>query len=158
MGKVVLKSVQDRRSLKSILKGEYRPDFNLSYGAFDEECTKSYKYMLDKLSTKTGEDYIFGKDTCMWAWYQNPFFKNHINYKNLGVDLVVITFEIDESQVVFSDFDAWCERIVAGWGIDVIVDIHSIDKDISVQAVCWDIPVDGILNIEPFSNYENDEV
>jgi len=158
MGKVLLRSVQDRRSLESIINGTYKPDFNLSYGAFDEQCSKSYKYMLDELSRKTGKRYEFGKDTCMWAWYQNPFFRNHVNYQNFGVDLMVITFEIDEEDVVFSDFDDWCEQIIESWGIKPIVDLEGVQKDDCVQAVFWEIPVNSIKSIKPFIECIQDEM
>lgn len=153
MGKVVLKTVQDARCLDSILSGTYKPDFGMSFGSFDELCTESYRYVLDVLSKKTNKLYEFGKDTCIWSWYWNPFFKNHITCKNIGVDLVVITFEIDEEDVVFLDFDIWCDKIIDGYDVNPIVNIHNVDKDSCIQAVSWGIPVDGVLDVKPFNEY-----
>lgn len=135
------------------MRGEYKPDFKRSFGSFDSESSKSYKYMLDELSNKTKEDYKFGIDTCIWSWYQNPYFRNHVNFRNYGSDLVVITFEIDEEEVVLSDFDLWCEMLIDSWGIESVVDIDNIDKNACIQAVSWRIPPEGVLSVEPFKNY-----
>lgn len=151
MGKIILQSVQERRNLRDILNGKYRPEFKQGYGAFDEECSRNYKYMLDMLASKTGDRYIFGKDTCMWAWYKNPYYRNHVNYKTVGTDMVLITFEIDEDLVLFSDFDRWCERLHEGNDLEVLVDKNKVDEDDCIQAVCWMIPPEGVLKVEPFS-------
>lgn len=164
MAKIVLKTVQSKNCLGDILNGTYKPDFNKSMAACDEVFEEGYKLMLDLLSDKTGVDYEVGKDTCIWAWYRNPYFRNHVNFKNPGLDLVVITFEIDDSQVLFSDFDMWCDAIIEGSIEDFrhsISDVEIIDKDeagICVQAICWGIPRYSILSVEPFLDYAKREL
>lgn len=154
MSKIRLCTVQDRKVLLNILSGSYKPDFKNSYGVEDTVFLTSYRYMLDCLSDKTGESYVFGKDTCIWSWFQNPYFEHHVNLFNLGKDLVVITYEIDSSMVLLSDFDIWCDYIEDGKIDDtLLVDMNSVDKDQCIQAVSWTIPSEGIISVEPFKDY-----
>lgn len=155
MSTVILYSIQDRQYLNSILDGSYKPSFLKSYAMEDIVCKYSYNYMLQNLARKTNKDYKVGRDTCIWAWYQNPFLRNHKNLRNKGKDLVVVAFEVEVDEVVFSDFDIWCEMFVDGKMVDPIVEFEKINKNQSIQAVLWSIPKNKILGVESFNDFYN---
>lgn len=153
MSKIRLYSVQERKLLMGILNGSYKPSFSKSYGVEDLVCMISYKYMLDKLSKKTNKAYVFGKDTCIWSWYQNPYLVNHRNIRNFGRDLVVIIYDIDIDSVVLSDFDIWCDMFIDAKNVDSVVDISDISESQCIQAVSWSIPKEGIVSVESFDEF-----
>lgn len=153
MGKLTLYSVQNKKILNRIINGDYKPSFSLSKGAYDVEGISGYKYMLDALSLKTGVDYLFGVDSCVWAWYQNPYFANHINIIDNVNDLVVITFTIDDSQVVLSDFDAWNSMFIDGKWVNSVLDLNAVKSSETIQAVLWKIEPDSILSVEPLLDH-----
>lgn len=109
--------------------------------------------MLDSLSSKTGVSYTWGKDTCIWSWYCNAFLEHHNNLRYRGRNLYVITFEIDYSDVLLSDFDIWNERCINGLKSMPLVDICSIGSSDCIQAVSWSIPRNGILSVEKLEDF-----
>ena len=152
MSKVRLCTVQDRDSIPYILDGTYKADFNQCYAMDDDTCYMSYLYMLVNLAKKTGKPFRCD-ETCIWAWYQNPFLEHHDNLRNIKSDLVVITFEVDSKDVLFSDFDLWNDMIIDCRSSNSIVELDEIKEDQCVQAVLWGIPKRSILSIESFSEY-----
>lgn len=153
MGKVRLVTIQEKKLLPSILKGEYKPEYSKSYASEDVVSSLSYKYMLQRLTRKTGKTTVNKKDTCIWSWYQNPFLSHHKTIKKNIDDLVAITFEIDDKDVLFSDFDKWCEMFIQGRCVESVVDLEDIKPNQCIQAVVWGIPVKGIKSIKSFNEY-----
>ena len=103
--------------------------------------------MNSALSAKTHRSYIDGIDTCIWAWYKNPYFENQLGLGSKLDDLVVIEFVIDSNEVVFSNFDIWNEMYLSEDFNSSIINIDDIGKDMCVQAVVWGIPRSSIVSI-----------
>lgn len=157
MAMLRLQTVQRRDVLEEIKSGVYKPDFRKSLGSDDDVCRDSYYCMLNALSLKTGRGWVKGKETCIWSWYQNPYYLNHLNIENNVDDLVVITFEIDEELVLLSDFDKWCNMFIDGDmnAYSFLFNRKEIKEEQCVQAVCWGIPKDGIISVESFEKFRD---
>lgn len=108
--------------------------------------------MLSELSYKTNKCFD-GSSSCIWAWYQNPFLGHHVNIRNLKRELVAITFEADTKDVVFSDFDLWCDRVIDGKVTNPVVEFDKIKKEQCIQTVLWGIPRDKIISVESFRDF-----
>lgn len=151
MSKVKLYTVQEKRNVRSILDGVYQPLLNKSYYyTNDDSFHRCYDGMLDALSLKTGEDRREKGETCLWAWYRNPFWRNHVNTFNVGKDLSLITFIADDRDIVASDFDMWCDKIEGYEDGDCIVPLEDKGDNRCIQTVLWSINPENILSVEKF--------
>ena len=108
-------TVQRYKDIQRIYSSEgYKPDFaKSSYAYASRRYTRAYLEVLNKLSKKTGKDYLPGLDSCIWGWSNNPFlgFYESNKGKRLEDRRYAMFCSIPESDMVYSDYDKYCDFI-----------------------------------------------
>ena len=89
---------------------------------FDGDLKDSYLWMSDQMSKRIGPP-PSGVRFPVWAWYQwegirkRPDMRHHCRGSNKEEEIVLLTIEVPDDQVLLSDFDYWhfvlndCEMI-----------------------------------------------
>lgn len=157
-------SVQEYPVVKGILDRSYSPNFiESSYACSSIRFTKAYFKILLELSKKTGREFRYGFDSCMWGWVNVPFLPLHRKngFKGYSKRKYAIFVEVPEQELVFSEYNLFCDYVneqkdydgfildnffyqffdhvqCSFWNIDparihLIVDIDCLEKGYSVE-------------------------
>lgn len=93
-----------------VAKGHFYCDPNKSCNLKEPDFQAAYAWMIAQLKAKVGLPPNDQIQTPIWAWYRarafshtRPDFREHRDY----ADQVCLELELDDSQVLLSDFDSW---------------------------------------------------
>lgn len=145
---------------------------------FDRDLKDSYLWMSDQMSKRIGPP-PSGVRFPVWAWYQwegirkRPDMRHHCRGSNKEEEIVLLTIEVPDDQVLLSDFDYWhfvlndCEMIYPfdfdkkyseeekkkSW--EQIFDYQCTfereeHNDLSTQATMWEIKKEWVIKVEHF--------
>lgn len=142
-------TVQTRDVVERILSGEkYTPDFSKStYAYLSPRFTKAYNKTLKELSRKTKKYYTMGVDSCIWGWVGKPFLDFYAiesGSKNSGKYAVFC--EIDEKDLVFSDYDKYSDYI-EGYTDSLDFMVSEVSNDACIQCAFWSLSKRNIVSI-----------
>lgn len=108
--KIKLWTIQNEKAYhKFIQTGIWRAD--PSYSIFDGEFCDAYDWLAAQMDMRIGSR-PKGVEYPMWAWYQWEGERKRCDlrcggYAKRGTRMLQVAFEIDDSQVLLSDFDGW---------------------------------------------------
>lgn len=145
---------------------------------FAGDLKDSYLWMSDQMSKRIGPP-PSGVRFPVWAWYQwegirkRPDMRHHCRGSNKEEEIVLLTIEVPDDQVLLSDFDYWhlvlndCEMIYPfdfdkkyseeekkkSW--EQIFDYQCTfereeHNDLSTQATMWEIKKEWVIKVEHF--------
>lgn len=118
-------SMQKYSIVQEILEGRYNPSFLESpYACMSAGYTECYRRVLDALSDRTGWEYLYGVESCMWGWVGVPYLPLHGKnwFRRQSNKVYAIFAEIDEKAMVFSDYAKYCASAEGRGTGDFILD------------------------------------
>lgn len=150
-------TVQDYSVVKEILSGIYTPNFlKSSYACSSGRFSRAYLRVLTELSKKTGRDFQYGVDTCMWGWVNYPYLPLHKKngFRRYSKRKYAIFVEIPENQMVFSDYDSYCNYVEGSCSVNFMLDEFFQQFFDYVQCSFWNINPLCIKSIVDLDNLE----
>lgn len=102
-------TIQKKSIAQKIINGNYKADFwKSSFSCISPRFTSGYNICKNELENKLGKS--FSEDfSPIWAWVGYPYIKFH-TYLYEG-DLVALFLDVPASEMVFSDYDKYCDYI-----------------------------------------------